>query len=148
MDSYSKLKVYFERVASISETPAGEESKRHADVLNTKISALLTHVSLMIAVSAVFFDWASKPTGHLPFLEWMLLAEIVAYVLISLLCLRGIWITGYSSFLEHKGDPTEVFFKIVGARRTVYYIAISSTIFVTVAFLATLIGEAAVRINT
>lgn len=110
-----KVRVYFERLVSVAQTPEGAEAMHHADALNSKISALLTHVSLMIAISTGFFIWTASPRANLGAIGVSLFAEIVGYVLISALCLRGIWITGYRTFQKTKAEPVDVFFKIVRA---------------------------------
>ncbi|PZN86489.1 MAG: hypothetical protein DM484_00840 [Candidatus Methylumidiphilus alinenensis] len=55
-------------------------------IINSKVSALLTHVSVMIAVTAVILSFNVK---H----EWIkiiLTIEIILYLVVTLLCLKSV----------------------------------------------------------
>ena len=55
-------------------------------IINSKVSALLTHVSVMIAVTAVILSFDVK---H----EWIkiiLAIEIILYLVVTLLCLKSV----------------------------------------------------------
>ena len=92
---------YIDRVAEISRA-AWALRRWMADRLNSKAAALLTHVSIMIAVSSVLFSFSlNTPTlRDVPPIigALLLLCEIVTYSLTSLLCLYAVQMTGPSSF--------------------------------------------------
>jgi hypothetical protein len=54
IEDYWKISTY------ISSDDCGQEANRHSDFLNTKVSALLTHVSLMVVTSTWFFTYGKS----------------------------------------------------------------------------------------
>ncbi len=68
------------------ETPLNRAVYETLATVDTKATAVLTHVSVMLAAAGVLY---SQTTG---FLRYMFGAELVAYVVMTLCCLRLIMI--------------------------------------------------------
>ena len=122
---------YIDRVAEIESSRLGAQTFRMADRLNSKAAALLTHVSIMIAVSSVLFSFSlNTPTLRdvPPIIGALLLCEIVTYSLTSLLCLYAVQMTGPSSFRAEDKRPLDRLLLIVRRRRKAYRVALAITI--------------------
>jgi len=106
--------------------------------LNAKTSALLTHISLIVA--ALTFLYTSRSGGGL--FKAMVVLEICAYLLLSIFCLRSIRMTFRmtSRFADGttktEGTPRE---EELYKRRTVYNFASNTTVFVTLFMILTLV---------
>jgi len=150
MSGLEKERKYYKTVLPIANTEYGKQVMRNADVLNSKISALLTHVSIMIAILMIFYNSANVSEANLDTkitamtidaAKSLMIVETCMYIVASLFCVLGIWITGPSSFLGHEDNPTDRLIDIIGRRRKCFIIALWITIFVTVTFLVTLLIE-------
>lgn len=122
---------YITKVAEVEASPLGALMFRLADGLNSKAAALLTHVSIMIAVSSVLFSYSLSPSFKRdlpPFVSDLLLCEIVIYSLTSLLCLYAVQMTGPGTFHADKGRPLDRLLIIVRRRRKAYRAALTITI--------------------
>jgi hypothetical protein len=138
---------YFELVSTkIKEGRYGPQVIRHADILNQKISGLLTHVSVMIAALAIIFQTlyggktSSGTTTDLSVPELLILTEMGVYVVVTLFCLKGIFLTTLRDFKDYEDRVLERFILIVAKRRKCYHIALFLTIMMTVAVVFTLIS--------
>jgi hypothetical protein len=106
---------------------------RSAGILNSKISALLTHVSIMIAIVTIIGSSpirleltnsvSALPVSFIIFMK----IELAAYVLASLLCVVGIWTTSPRNFCDDK-DATIKIIKIVRTRRRCFILALWITV--------------------
>ncbi len=157
LDSYGK---YWEISRLISSDVDGCEANRHADFLNTKVGALLTHVSLMVVISTWFLTYGRPSYGIegpplspcvIRYVWWVnvsLVFEVVFYIVITFLCLSAIWITHprmYNSInTESIADETiknavQLFLREVAYRKFYYRIAIWSTFVTSVVFIVSII---------
>lgn len=125
---------YITKVTELETSPVGRMMFRLADGLNSKAAALLTHVSIMIAVSSVLFSYSLGPAFKRdvpPFVSILLLFEIVTYSLTSLLCLYAVQMTGPGTFRRGNGKALERMVVIVRRRRKAYRAALTITIIAT-----------------
>ncbi len=138
---------YINKVAEVEASPLGALTFRLADGLNSKAAALLTHVSIMIAVSSVLFSFslnASLKRDVPPIVAALLLCEIVTYSFTSLLCLYAVQMTGPGSFRAEDGRPVDRLLLIVRRRRKAYRVALTITIVATLVLIG-LIGYIVLR---
>ena len=114
---------------------------RMMSAVDAKVSALLTHISLIIA--ALVFIYTSKASANgAAFLKSMIMCEIVAYLVLTVFCLRCIHMTAK---LSSGGAATESDALAVELykRRATYNWTSNVTVFVTVATIMTLVLGAA-----
>ena len=141
------LSEYWTASASMSATAIGKEALDHAIMLSTKVCALLTHVTLMMAVSTWFlsFSFGKKPesynTALIEAVNATIFMEIILYLITTLLCLRAIWVT--AEFVYNKLLPVEDAVNIrclnILKRQRYYLIAMWITVGNSLFFLASLI---------
>ncbi len=124
---------YVTTVAEIAEHPLGPQTMRLGDVLNAKTSALLTHVSIMIAVSTAMLFFSRGPEAIVT--SRLLLIEIALYASISLLCIYTVRITGPNSFKSRNGDAVFELVSIVRRRRNTYNVALMLTVLATISLI-------------
>jgi len=146
MDSLEEEKALHTIISEYGETAEGKQAMRQTEVLNAKVTGLLTHVSVMLAVCTVMFTTAWQRNGIVDLFGKLLLLEIMGYLVITLLCLPVLFLAGYRSFLAHKKrrhDLTylDVLMFITARRRRLYSIAIWGTVLVTVAFIITVAAK-------
>jgi hypothetical protein len=138
MSSHEDERRYTEISARLAADPLGASAIRGAEGLNQKAAALLQHVSIMVATSAVFlgafgFDKDSRP-------DVILVGEIIVYLLICLVCLRTIWVSSAGSYPRGDDlDPVDRLIAITMRRRRHYRRALFVTIVVTVFFVGNVI---------
>jgi len=99
------VEAYWKLSASIGKDGVGAKALRHSDFLNAKVAALLTHVSLMVVTTLWFLtytkavDDTNLHTARIATLVNMSLGiELLVYIVITVLCLRAIWVTSPSTF--------------------------------------------------
>lgn len=121
-----RLLICLFRVTSQSER---EFSKRRSDVANldrilndmdiidAKSAALLTHVSIMLAVVVVLVTNASSLTWQI-----ILTVELLAFSVVGLLLLRCVDIMGppFRHPSDNAEDATDMYFEEIALRRTIY----------------------------
>ena len=117
--------------------PEAMDVRRHSDTLNAKVSSLLTHVSIMIAISSAFFVHFVSQSGSSAS-DYDLMAEILVYMLSTLLCLSAIPITKSASFKNDGGKHLERFQRLVTQRKSRYRLALALTIGDTVIFMGSI----------
>ncbi|MEA2858590.1 MAG: hypothetical protein QOC72_629 [Methylobacteriaceae bacterium] len=104
------------------------------NALDAKTSALLTHISLIIA--ALTFLYTARTSGS--WFRLVVMFELCCYLLLTIFCLRSIRmtsrLTGGVPSTESRGLEIELW-----KRRTVYNFASNSTVLVTVFMLITLV---------
>lgn len=111
------------------------------DLLNTKVSALLTHVSVMIAVCTGIAFMAGAKGGEAPLLQMAFLVEVVAYIAITVPCLRILWLTSSSTLGKLEDSDSgivDALLKRVAERRIWYISTLIATVVVTGLFTLTL----------
>ncbi|WP_374545112.1 hypothetical protein [Rhodoblastus sp.] len=120
----------------------GDGQSRHRDFIylmmsgvDTKVSALLSHISLIIA--ALVFIYSSRSAAGSAGLKIMIMLEIVAYLILTVFCLRCIHMSvslSSASAAENDALAIELY-----KRRATYNWASNVTVFVTVATIVTLV---------
>lgn len=105
--------------------------------VDAKVSALLTHISLIIA--ALVFIYSSRAAASASvFLKNLIMCEIVAYLLLTVFCLRCVRMTtklsSGSAAAENDALAIELY-----KRRATYNWTSNVTVFVTVATIVTLV---------
>ena len=103
------------------------------DALDSKTSALLTHISLIVA--ALTFIYTAHEHGAVA--RWFLLLEIIFYLVLTIFCLRAIRMTSGLSSIDK--DETQALEVELSRRRAVYNFAASTTIVVTTVMILTLL---------
>ena len=104
LDDYmNKEKQYYELVTTmVAAHPTCSQVLRLGDILNTKASALLTHVSVMIAVSTALFGVAynlpSEKLSNKNTVLFFLSLEVLLYLFTTILVLFAVTITGPHKF--------------------------------------------------
>jgi hypothetical protein len=80
---------YFEAIVKISSLPNGVQMLRHTDIINAKASAVMTHVSLMLAVCVglfIGFD-LHKPNGQFEkIITLLMFVELLSYAVFITVC--------------------------------------------------------------
>lgn len=128
---------YYDAVARIAETESGRQILRHADILNAKISGLLTHVSVMIAVLLYFAQSivCEEKFDSKSWYQIFLYFEIVMYLFVAGACLYCLAITTPKDFnVTSLGSNSLVntFMIIVRERRIIYLFGLGFTILLTI----------------
>jgi hypothetical protein len=113
---------------------------RMMDAIDTKVSGTLTHISLIIAALVFIYTGKMGESDHI-FLIILLMAEILAYLVLTIFCLRCISMTtrlsGGSAATESDALAIE-FCKM----RVAYNWTSNMTVFVTAATIITLFFSA------
>lgn len=92
---------WFKKGSIFDQESPTKHAIRITDVIVARASALLTHISLMLAVSTLVFQYwypLKSPYNNYDALAYIMISEILAYLLLTLLCLRAIYLTGPSIF--------------------------------------------------
>lgn len=132
---------YLQNRTILIKDPIGAQIIEKAAILNGKTSALLTHVSIMIAISTGFFVFLASKNNPPQFALEILIFEIVVYLILSLFCLISITMSGWN---EQKLSPQELIRKSAGylrIRRMSYLIAMCGTMAATVVLIVTILVE-------
>lgn len=140
--TYRDERRYFKRTAELSGETAGAQLFRHMDVMNEKASALLTHVSIMIAVFSVVAGISYQRDGLTPY-NLILFCEMAVYALIGLVCTFCIRATSPSSFpLDSSKNSVRGFIRVYRRRRQAYTFVWTGNLFLTGLLLLTIGGGA------
>jgi hypothetical protein len=122
------------RLAEVKEDRRIEEEYYTLDSIDSKCTALLTHVSMMIA--ATVFLYADGVAQH-TFAKDLLLLEISIYVFIALSLLYCLDLMALDDFEKDK-DTMSVITRILVKRLFIYRWALLLTVVTTIAVLGTL----------
>jgi len=133
-----KEREYAEKIGTFSEKAYGLQVLRHLDVINDKTGALLTHVTIMIAVVGVFLT-IFLPTGSNYLFVAFLYIELILYMIIACMLLLCIFVTSPRTFMSV--DFEYHVFKIMKKRRVIYNFCLRITIFITIVFTIALMGK-------
>ncbi|BBF82624.1 hypothetical protein EM6_3265 (plasmid) [Asticcacaulis excentricus] len=91
----------------------------------------------MVAISTGFLvTFGRTPSGAY---DVIVLAEIIGYLLIGVLCLSAIWASDGSTFKASRGDPLTRLVEVTTARRKRYQFALKATIALTLALIVNII---------
>ncbi len=128
----TREKAYFVAIASLEDNPRVRQILRHLDILNTKAAALLTHISLMIAVTAFIFYFLYDGAA-LDIFGTVILVEMVLYILLTIPALAPLYVTNFYSI---KGDlgTEELALRFYSRRRNTFYLAYFGCIGLTLIF--------------
>ena len=121
-----------------------EEQSRYRDfiydmmsIVDSKVSALLTHISLIIA--ALVFLYSSRAAASASvLLKTMIMCEIVAYLMLTVFCLRCIRMMAELSSGGAAAQNDALAIELY-KRRATYNWTSNVTVFVTVATIVTLV---------
>jgi hypothetical protein len=105
--------------------------------IDSKTSALLTHISLIIA--ALTFLYSTQSGGAF---KVMIVMEVCIYLCLAILCLRAIryTVTYSKSFLDNH-DANKSFAMELEKRGQIYNFAANATIYVTMSMIVLLIAD-------
>ena len=138
MMKYRERIIYnnFSLLGKAKESNAGSAAYYIMDVIDSKTSSLLTHVSIMIDICGFLY-----PNNNGALYRILILADILTYLLIALICLRTIFVVSY----KKQGCTVNniiISVCIEASRRRFYYkIALLLTITATMFFAAILSYE-------
>ncbi|MEL7300928.1 MAG: hypothetical protein AAFM92_11140 [Pseudomonadota bacterium] len=122
-----------------------KQTLRHFDNLNSKAAALLTHISVMIAVTAFVFYFLYPNRQEVDVWGWLILSEMVSYILLTLPCVAPLYVTNFYSFdLKRLSTKTPVRDGLLEAyvrRRNCFYISYFGCILFTIFFALTVLGK-------
>ena len=122
---------YYDVITQIRKRRSGEQLFRLGDLLNTKGSALLAHVSIMIAVSTALFGFTLQYPSYRS-LSKPFLGEILFYLLITFFVLYAVRITGPETFGDVDEERAlEDLILIFRRRRLAYQLAHGATMLAT-----------------
>ena len=112
------------------------ELQRVHDVVDSKASALLTHVSIMIAACIFLYDFLKTERV----LSWLLLGEAVVYIVASLLLVFSVYFT---IFKDIKDESAVVLQSARASIFRIYYYQIAHrlNIFSTILLIGTIIAK-------
>jgi hypothetical protein len=110
---------------------------RMMSTVDAKVSALLTHISLIIAALVFIYTSRAGANGAV-LLKSMIMSEIVAYLLLTVFCLRCIHMTTSLSSSSAATESDALAIELY-KRRATYNWTSNVTVFVTVATIITLV---------
>ncbi len=124
---------HFEEITDARETKAGKAAYYFMDIIDAKTAPLLTHVSIMIAISGLFYSLAKNI-----YISNAILFEMIMYLVITLGCLRAIFIIRHDGNEDNAGLVPKAIDE-ARVRRIAYRYSLYATIVTTIAFIATLV---------
>jgi hypothetical protein len=133
---------HLELVAENRSDKIGSAAFYTLDVIDTKTQSLLTHVSIMMAILAMFYGEASTTAE----IRLAILVELMLYLIITLGCLRAVFLVAPTALDTTSEAILETRVREVARRRTAYRISLFATIAVTAAFLLTIATHEVLRI--
>ncbi len=109
-------KLFYE---SRNDTEAMKDILYDMDIIDSKSSALLTHISIMFVVIGFFLSETEK----FSVINFLFLVEFVAYLMIAMALLRCIDIMGppFRQPPEDKEERTQMYYFEVTLRREIYH---------------------------
>jgi len=161
----SVAKGYWKISTAVGLDDDGAEALKHSDYLNGKVGALLAHVSLM-AVTTTWFLTYTKPVelssqkiAVASITNISLAAELFVYIIITMLCLRAIWVTRPSTFYDiiknnktvfsetEQKHAVDIFLHEVTLRKSCFIIALRLTVLTSVAFILSFVAKFGIYIT-
>ena len=137
----SKFKQWFQITAEREEKHYTTWSKADAikdilynmDIIDSKSSALLTHISIMFLVLGFFITDKGNPW----FIHFLLLIEFIAYLVVSMVLLRCIDIMGppFRQLPEDEEELKKTYYLEVALRREIYHRSIRTVYILTALFI-------------
>jgi len=133
----SDRKSFYSMFDEARSTAEGRSMFYILDVIDQKTSSLLTHVSVMVGVVSFLFGRHNSGLYH-----YIYLAELVVYLIVTLGCLRAIFITNERSEQSHDAaELLEANINETDRRRRIYILSLDVTIKTTFVLVLTLIIE-------
>ena len=110
---------WFMRSSEWSGEPPAKQAIRITDILVSRASALLTHISIMLAVAVMLLQYY-YPEKNADFLAYILAGEIIVYLILALLFLRSFLISGpiVCRGAEEEGEELKEFRRCVNSNNT------------------------------
>lgn len=145
---YQKLYWAIHTHISSDKSNEGRELMEHSSYVNAKSSSLFTHVSIMMVVAMWALEHRSDRQHEIlpeSYINFVLSADVVLYIIITFLCLRGVWVTHRRTFkgigAENLDDALGVFRDIVTSRKNTFYAALLMTWAATALFMVSFIAK-------
>jgi hypothetical protein len=149
-------KNYYTLITAVATLPLTKQVLRLGDILNTKASALLTHLSIMIIVSTALFVLPDSGPNTQPtvfgyvithnFISLWLSGEMIVYLTATLLLLFAVRITGPGNFNVTASSielskalidtAMDELLQTIKLRRKAYRVALVASVFSTVGLIA------------
>jgi hypothetical protein len=133
-DKVEEAHLYLEHISEMKSTKVGEAASYYMDAIDNKTSSLLSHVSIMMAILSIFY---ATITEH-SLIRSALLVELFFYLIVTLGCLRSIFIFGPGGKQSTVDDIIQLRVNEVISRLRAYRWSLSVTIVTTLAFIATM----------
>ena len=130
-------RAFLNNIARLKEISFGEALFYELDSIDGKTTALLTHVSIMMAILAIF----SNLFKDQPAIRLAAYLELFAYLLITLGCLGSIFMVGPGRRRRHPAGFRNDVVKTCRRRRLIYTVSLRAAFAVTVLFVFTLLAE-------
>ncbi len=128
-DKKDMLENFFNLQNDFFETKKGKTILGYLDDIDTKVGALLTHVSIMLAVATIIFQQIKFEHS------WIKLAaglEVIGYIFITLWCITCINIISPDSKFKSAEDYYEHSLNTVKYRHFAYKFCYKATILLTI----------------
>ena len=132
--SLKETRDFLEAMAELKSNELGQTIFYELELVDSKTAALLSHVSIMMAVLSVFYAAMSNDQALRP----VILIELFLYLSLTLGCLRSIFMFGPTETSYELENMLEWRIRAVNARVRFYKISLSLAIIITVAFMVTL----------
>jgi len=129
-DLQAKEKEFAEEISLLG-NKVNQSANEANDSIDTKATAILQHVSIMIAVSGLLYSLAAS------FLRFLFVSEMLLYIILALCCLR-LLMTQYMS-------PSYSKTRNVVAKEALLDLTAKLTFLISVALVLTVVAEAVVK---
>lgn len=126
-DRYQDEDDYFDTISAVERHSNSQQLYRHFDVLNGKASSLLSHISIMIAVTGFLVANFSGSSENFDVLEYIIIFELVAYALLTIPFLSLTFLTNsltprrYSKGATSDEEIYRGYLRVFSIRRRHYY---------------------------
>lgn len=147
--SLDSEKRYLSEIEAVGRVDASGQIYRHFDVLNSKASGLLAHISIMIAVTAFLLGSFLSRDTPIDAISMILFVELAIYALLTIPILSVNFITNpdtiYRTHPMGSNEDVEIFEAYLNAfarRRANFYFAFWCTMLANIVFVITVILKA------
>ncbi len=132
---FEQTKSFLVSISTMRGSSPGDALFYELDTVDNKVSSLLSHVSIMMAILALFYSNMDKSDPS----RIAILAELCIYLLVTLGCLRGIFMIGPENQVGEYEEILNKRIEVVCRRVRAYKYSLLVTVFTTIAFIFTLI---------
>lgn len=119
------------------EEPIARQIFRHIDIINQKAASVLTHLSIMVAISLGIFLFSFSRSGA-GYVNIVIFLEIIGYIALTLSALAGALITDRRSFSGFEEEPLNRLVAIARFRRIALLVSVHGAYALTIALMVTL----------